>query len=122
MTAGLFALATQSVPFSNGTERDAWMSVWCSYCVHDHAMHGTGRATDDMCEIIGLSMMGEEHWRWPEAWTPEPPGSFRLLSRLICGAFTPCTVGGCTGDPAPTQRAERAAAVHLEWSRAEVTS
>lgn len=31
--------ATQSRPFSNGTEGDAWMSVWCELCVHDHGIH-----------------------------------------------------------------------------------
>lgn len=108
--------ATSRVPFSNGTEGDAWMSVWCTYCVHDHAIHGPAAGTG--CQLIGDAMFGSaepELWTWPEAWIPEPPGSFSLPSRLICGQFLPCHEGRCTGDPAAERRARIAAEVRAEW-------
>lgn len=103
------------VPFSNGTEQEAWASTWCAYCVHDHEMHedeGGG------CELflVGAIFAGEADWRWPEAWLPEPDdGHFYLPSRLICAKFQPCTKGGCTGDPGAVERAERVAEVTAYW-------
>ena len=115
---------TPSTPFSNGTEADAWMSVWCAYCTHDHGLHTDGTYVDpadpdNSCQLIGEAMLGARYdggkWRWPEAWTPEPPGRFSLPSRMLCGQFTPCTQGDCTGDPGADERARRVAEVHLEW-------
>lgn len=108
--------ATSRVPFSNGTEGDAWMAIWCSYCTHDHTIHGPDAGTG--CQLIGDAMLGAsdpDTWVWPEAWIPEPPGSFALPSRLICGQFEPCHEGRCTGDPAAEQRATIAAEVRAEW-------
>lgn len=101
-----------SVPFSNGTEGAAWMGTWCDFCVHDHGAHdGTYAPT---CDIIALAMLGNEPW--PEAWLPEPDdGRFFLPSRMICGQFTPCISGDCTGDPGETERAERVAEVTVYW-------
>lgn len=113
-----FAEACQR-PFSNGTEGDAWMAKWCTYCARDHAMH-MERGDDgewhecgdpaDACRLILASMCGE----WPEGWIPEPDdGSFSLPSRLICTAFTPCEP--CGGDPGAEARAERVAEVTVYW-------
>ena len=100
-------------PFSNGTEGDAWMSKWCSYCARDHAMHDD--SPTPCCAINGSAMMGGP---WPEAWLPEPDdGEFHLPSRLVCASFTPCTDGGCTGDPGAADRAERVAEVTAYWTR-----
>lgn len=100
-----------SRPFSNGTEGEAWMSRWCSFCVHDHGAHD--ETYESCCSIIGASMTGEV---WPEAWLPEPDdGSFSLPSRMICGQFMPCSLGDCCGDPSPVGRAEQVAEVTAYW-------
>ena len=116
-------MPTPSTPFSNGTEADAWMERWCYYCVHDHGVHDGAEANpDNTCRMIGEAMLGAGYdggkWRWPEAWTPEPPGKFGLPSYMLCGQFTPCHQDGCTGDPAPDERAERVAEVQLAWKAA----
>jgi hypothetical protein len=106
------AEATRGMPFSNGTEGDAWMEKWCAYCVHDHGQHGD--AADAGCDLIFGAMVGDD---WPEAWLPEPDdGRFFLPSRLICGMFKPCTEGACTGDPGAKDRAERVAEVTAYWA------
>lgn len=98
------------VPFSNGTEGNAWMSKWCTHCANDHGMHH-GNGDQPMCEIIGQAMLRE----WPgEAWLPEPDdGSFSLPSRLCCLAFTPCE--SCGGDPGAADRAARIDEVRAYW-------
>lgn len=116
------AEATTHRPFSNGTEGEAWMSAWCAYCVHDHNIHPGGQ-NDGGCELVLFSMMPDfpcVDFPWPEAWLPEPTGSFSLPSRLICGQFKPCHEGDCTGDPAPEERAERGADVAAFWKLAAV--
>ena len=108
------AHACRTVPFSNGTEGDAWMFRWCEFCTHDHKIH-TGDGPG--CPIIGGAMF-ERPFRWPEAWLPEPDdGSFALPSRMICGSFTPCTEGDCTGDPGADERSERVAEVTAYWQQ-----
>lgn len=98
-------------PFSNGTEGDAWMSKWCSYCTHDHGEHND--TFQGCCDIIAIAMADGP---WPEAWLPEPDdGSFAMPSRMICGAFQPCTSESCTGDPGAGDRAERVAEVTAYW-------
>lgn len=107
--------ATKSVPFSSGTEGEAWMSKWCDYCAHDHASHDETYNPDGLCQVIGLAMV-ERPFRWPEVWLPEPDdGSFSLPSRLICGQFEACTKGDCTGDPGAEERAERVVEVTAYW-------
>jgi len=112
------AMRPPTTPFSNGTEAEAWMSRWCSYCVHDHGLHDDAAQdeTDTMCRLIADAMLGGPEWRWPEAWTPEPPGMYGLLSYMLCGSFKPCAKDACTGDPAPTERAERVTMVQLAWA------
>lgn len=103
-----------SVPFSNGTEGHAWMSKWCEFCVHDHGMHDGVDRPEDGCDLILQAML--DHEFWPEAWLPEPDdGSFFLPSRMICGQFSPCTEGNCTGDPGADERAQRIADVTAYW-------
>lgn len=111
----LFVEATASQPFANGTEGTAWMGVWCQHCVHDHAMHDD-TASGPGCALIARSMFARgDDWVWPEAWTPEPPGSFALPPRLVCGQFSPCTSGSCQGDPHVDLRSRIVAEVHAEW-------
>jgi hypothetical protein len=97
-------------PFANGTEGDAWMDKWCTYCARDHGLHH-GRLGEPMCRLMTSCMFGEE---WPEGWIPEPDdGRFFLPSRLVCTAFTPCE--DCGGDPGAEARAERVAEVTAYW-------
>lgn len=109
------AEAARGVPFSNGTEGDAWMSKWCAFCVHDHTSHD-GTYTDGGCTIV-LWMMTAESWSaYPECLIPEPDdGSFSLPSRMVCTKFQPCTEGRCEGDPGADDRVERVQQVIAYW-------
>lgn len=104
-------------PFSNGTEEQAWMGVWCSHCVHDHGMtHHDG--CGDGCPILLDYIVGttpDVEWRWPEVWLPAPPGSFALPSRMVCGKYEPCTEGECKGDPHAEVRSAITAEVTAAW-------
>lgn len=107
---------SDETPFSNGTEGEAWMGVWCNHCAKDHGIHtGDGGG----CEII-LTAMVPELWRWPEPWVATRDYRKRLPADIDCLAFEPCEP--CGGDPLAetregvrvrirkTVRAERAAA------------
>lgn len=112
------ALACESVPFSNGTEGDAWISAWCEYCAHDHGASDDHESCGDGCNLILHAMLGapNDEYPWPEAWMPEPDdGDHFLPSRMICGQFSPCTAGSCNGDPGAGARAERVAEVTDYW-------
>ena len=111
------SIQTPSVPFSNGTEQEAWTSKWCAYCVHDHTMH-TGEGGGCDLFMVGAMLAGTDDWQWPEAWLPEPDdGTFFLPSRMICALFQPCHEGDCTGDPGAADRAERVVEVTGYWQR-----
>ena len=112
------AAATKHKPFSNGTEGDAWMGVWCELCTHDHSItHNDDAATGEGCQIMLRAVADtDDEWRWPEVWLPEPRGSYSLPSRLICGQFEPCHQGRCQGDPHADIRAEIVAEVTAYWS------
>jgi hypothetical protein len=106
-----------TLPFSNGTEVQAWQAKWCDYCVHDHTVHDD---TGSGCDLfaLGALMAGEDDYRWPEAWLPEPDdGRFFLPSRMVCAQFTPCHEDDCTGDPGASERAERVIEVTDYWKR-----
>ena len=112
--------ATKRIPFSNGTEGQAWMSAWCDLCAHDSTLHGChcpgSSAEDDSegCTLIGSALLGDEFFTWPEAWLPEPDdGQFALPSRLVCLHFAPCDP--CGGDPGAQERAERIVEVRTYW-------
>lgn len=109
---------TDKFPFSNGTEERAWQEVWCEHCVHDHGMH-PGGAEDGGCDLFMHYLLGTAdpgEWRWPEAWTPEPPGfTHHCPSLMLCGQFKPCTTGGCEGDPHADTRAEVTVHVRNAW-------
>lgn len=115
---GLLAEATAYKPFSNGTEGEAWMGVWCEFCVHDHAItHGDDAQVDgEGCPIMrDVMWQDREEWRWPEAWLPEPHGEHALPSRMICHQFEPCHQGRCDGDPHAETREAIAAEVTAWW-------
>lgn len=98
-------------PFSNGTEGQAWMDRWCSFCSKDHGMHD--ESGTPMCGILVEAMLGDSH---PAEWVPEPDdGRFSLPSRMICTAFAPCTTGACEGDPGADERAQRVDEVTVYW-------
>lgn len=85
-------------PFANGTERDAWMAVWCQSCAHDHTMHTD---TPPGCELlVAVCILGE----FPDEWTPEPAGEFHLPPLHVCHQYAPCDL--CGGDPQPEIRAK----------------
>lgn len=110
------AEACSGRPFSNGTEGDAWMSVWCSRCVHDHGAHD--ETYTDCCDLIAAAMLPDfpsADLPWPEVWLPEPDGSFSLPSRMTCGQFSPCTNGDCTGDDLADTRAAIVSEVTVYW-------
>jgi hypothetical protein len=101
-----------TIPFSNSTEGDAWMSKWCTYCEHDHNIHTMGSGPG--CDFILDAMLRKpvDH----EAWIAEPDdGQFYLPSRMICVAFKPCNKDECQGDPAPDARATRITEVTTYW-------
>lgn len=99
-------------PFSNGTEGDAWMRVWCASCAHDHTMHGPD-GSGPGCRIIADAMIGGEPW--PEAWLPEPDDDrFGCPSRMICGQYQPCDP--CGGDPQADLRAGIVGQVTAYWA------
>lgn len=84
------------------------MAKWCHHCDRDHGMHNGGEERG--CDLILMSMVD----KWPEGWIPEPDdGHYKLPSRLVCTAFTPCEP--CGGDPGAEERAERVAEVTTYW-------
>lgn len=110
-------------PFSNGTEGESWMAVWCEYCVHDHGASHNHESCGDGCDLILNVLMPEfpsADFPWPEVWLPEPTGSFSLPSRLVCGQFQPCTTGDCAGDPQAATRAAITAEVTDYWRSGDV--
>jgi hypothetical protein len=113
------ANACRGVPFSNGTERGAWEAAWCAYCERDHDVsHDGANGRDLRCELLMRIDLAarQADLEWPEAWLPEPDdGRFFLPSRLVCGAFSPCHVDACNGDPGATERAERVSEVQSYW-------
>lgn len=112
-------IRTPNVPFSNGTEQQAWENVWCAYCVHDHDQHDGTYGPGCELYLAGAMLAGTDDYRWPEAWLPEPDdGTFGLPSRMLCGQFKPCHEGDCTGDPGAVERAERVAEVTAYWQSA----
>jgi hypothetical protein len=108
-------IPTPTVPFSNGTEQEAWTDKWCGYCVHDHDMH-TGDGGGCELFLVGAMLAGTDEWRWPEAWLPEPDdGQFALPSRMICAMFKPCNKGDCMGDPGAEPRTKQITEVTAYW-------
>ena len=67
---------------SNGSEGEAFMSVWCAKCERDRAHREDQNA--DGCEIIALTMaFGIDDPKYPDAWIISPDHG-----RPICSAFT----------------------------------
>lgn len=92
--------------FANATEGDAWTSVWCDTCTHDHGMHtGSG----DGCAIL-LELLTDPDGEPAQITHREGP-PFILPPDVICHAYEPCTLGDCTGDPQPAARAAARARV-----------
>lgn len=113
-----FASACKRKPFSNGTEGEQWTSKWCDHCVHDHAIHEGGAGG---CDLFLHVLMGapSDELAWPEAWLPEPDDDqFHVTPRVVCLRFEGCTEGGCSGDPAPQDRADLVAEVRAYWREA----
>lgn len=92
--------ACSGIPFSNGTEVEAWMATWCEHC----------GLCEEGCDLQLAAFLPDE-FPWPEAWLPEPTGEHHLPSKMICLAFTPSPVG----DPGADDRAERIKEVTDYW-------
>jgi len=56
--AQVSASATDTAPFSNSTEGDAWTAKWCDRCAHDSG------APDDGCVILLVGLMGKTPAEW----------------------------------------------------------
>jgi hypothetical protein len=108
---------TDRIPFSNGTEGQAWTAVWCEHCVHDHDISHDPDGPGPGCTMLVEAMVGGDDWQWPEAWTAEPPSlGFNLPSLMLCGMFEPCHKGTCDGDPHAETRVELVARVEAAWA------
>lgn len=74
-----FDAALDKMPFSNGTEGEAWMENWCGRCVHDaparHGDEGNG------CPLILTAICGKT----PIEWMRQP--GFRLGDQYHCIYF-----------------------------------
>lgn len=103
-------------PFSNGTEEQAWMAVWCQDCTHDHGMTHHNSCGDGCPLLLDYMVNIGDDFHWPEAWLPAPPETNYLPSRMVCGMFQPCVQGDCDGDPEPELRAEIVAEVTSYWA------
>lgn len=103
-----------SVVFSNGTEGQAWMNVWCAHCALDHDQHEGQPMDNGGCDLV-LHMMTSDVW--PEAIVPQPPGEFHLPPLHLCGMFTPCN--DCGGDPLAETRANVVAHTTAAWIEAK---
>ena len=68
-----------SRPFSNGTEGEAWMAVWCDTCTKD-APARDGRY-EEGCPLIVTAMVGET----PEQWTEDR--MFTLGHQYTCADY-----------------------------------
>lgn len=64
--------------FSNATEGDGWMYVWCQRCTHDTPQALT---EDGGCPLVMVALMQKT----PVEWKPGPPGS--LSRKYECTEF-----------------------------------
>lgn len=60
--------ADPSTPFSNGSESDAWMQVWCETCVQDTPEK---LLKEGGCPLVMVALM----FRTPAEWKRGPVGS-----------------------------------------------
>lgn len=103
-----------AVPFANATEGDAWETVWCAHCRHDHCFHPDGDG-DGGCELMLAALLDPD--RLPEGWLDVPEGyGFHMPSHMLCTRFEPCTQGGCSGDPMAEQRENVVTNVMAAWA------
>ncbi len=95
-------------PFSNGTERYAWQSVWCDHCALDHDMHSPDG--DGGCTILAASFLDD----YSESWLDVPDGYGHYLpSHMLCLKYEPCE--DCGGDPHADTRADIVWQVTEAW-------
>lgn len=70
------------VPFSNGTEGEAWMANWCARCVHDaparRGDYGNG------CSHILTALTGQTPAEWLDQGVP-----YRIGDQYHCIDFRP---------------------------------
>ena len=76
--------------FANGTEGDAWMTVWCNECAND---------ADGTCPIVNRLLFEPDEV--PPEIIEQPDGEYHLPPLHLCTAYTP----GADGDPHAERRA-----------------
>lgn len=87
--------------FANGSEGDAWTSVWCDTCTHDHDQHHGSSAPDvGGCPLFLAALVGETV---PE-WSVREGAPFVLPPDVVCSKYEPCSLDACSGDPQPEAR------------------
>lgn len=84
--------ARKRIPFSNGTEFEAWQGVWCDHCIYDHGMHdGTSHGCPLLTDILAMDQKIEGFESLPIEMVPEPDdGNHAIPSRMICTKFEGC--------------------------------
>lgn len=98
---------TETRPFSNGTEGEAWRSLWCGFCTHDHATHDPDDPRfENGCEHLLNAVIGQP----VEPWTMAPEGWRHLPALMTCSQFAVCGCGD-GGETAVEFRSQASAAV-----------
>lgn len=81
--------------FSNGTEGEMWMSLWCYRCVHDHNFHGdTGSQTDPCLHQLNLYLHESDPVFLA---TNDDPRA--VVDRWTCIEFSRCPCDNGPDDP-----------------------
>lgn len=91
---------------SNGTEGEAFMTMWCSRCKHDKAWNGEKPfddcGDDDLCKLIANSMAFDlDEPGYPQQWVYDQCGAPTCLAFELAGKPERCTltVDMFTGQP-----------------------
>lgn len=66
-----FAAATDKPAFSNGTEGEGWMGLWCDRCLHDRSAHTDAPADPRNngligCALVAVALMSRTPVEWIE--------------------------------------------------------
>ena len=85
-------------PFSNGTEGQEWMSVWCSWCIRDHVTHMPDGDWSNGCELIAKALVHEPVPEWTDY--SEELG-FTLPASMTCSKFRECSCNKRKNYPKP---------------------
>ena len=81
-------------PFSNGTEGQEWMSVWCEWCTKDHVTHSPDGDWGQGCPLIVQALSHEPVAEWTDY--SEELG-FTMPASMTCSKFLECKCNERTG-------------------------